>query len=300
MDIFTIPRAQTLRFVNQNEIDDVQSYDNRLVFELSYPRMEPYEYSQLIEKTDDLWLQFRTNYNDFQVIISDCDENETDLTSLANLIYTDSSDRNYYYLPIDASVLEGYYQILIIGETPLRADVSFLSEVFYIQETFEDSRKVEWRGNSFSYDDQMHWDGFDNRAFVRSVCLDKKMTPLQSKTTYQNSDYTPINLIAKPNRSVTLEIDSAPFWIVEKINIGLCHDEFYLNEIQYNSEETIEIEEQEDLLKIGGSVELTEIDYENGEDKAISGEINQSFIAFNDSGDRMLFNDLGDYTKANF
>ena len=296
MAFITTPRSQSLRFISKNEYLDSQTYDNRFVKDLIYANTLPYYYVQQFIQSDTLWCQFRTDYNDITVNLVNNVNSRVELSKI--LIYTDSSLRNYYEFDVDLSSLSGCYFVEIIGNDFDKPELIKQSEIFSISESIEHSLSIEWFNNNYGYDDQMHWD-VGRRQMIRLICMDRELSSDQNKTVYTNAGYYPMTLKSKPLRLLNLIIDKAPFWIIEKINIGLSHDEFYVNGIRYNTDAVIEIEKLGDLLLNKASIQLTQFDFEDGEDKEVTGEPVQSYILFNNLGDYMLYNDSGDLTKAN-
>ena len=296
MAFITTPRSQSLRFISKNEYLDSQTYDNRFVKDLIYANTLPYYYVQQFIQSDTLWCQFRTDYNDITVNLVNNVNSRVELSK--TLIYTDSSLRNYYEFDVDLSSLSGCYFVEIIGNDFDKPELIKQSEIFSISESIEHSLSIEWFNNNYGYDDQMHWD-VGRRQMIRLICMDRELSSDQNKTVYTNAGYYPMTLKSKPLRLLNLIIDKAPFWIIEKINIGLSHDEFYVNGIRYNTDAVIEIEKLGDLLLNKASIQLTQFDFEDGEDKEVTGQTAQSYILFNNSGDYMLYNDSGDLTKAN-
>ena len=295
--IFTTPRSQALRFIDKSKINDVQNYDNRFVYDLQYAKTLPYYYVQQFEQTDSLWLQYRTDYTNSIVTVSLVDENNIKTTLSKSNIYTDSSSRTYYNVTVPISDKEGCYFIEIESPGDVVSPAFIIqSEVFTVSETVEDSIFVKWFGNE-PYDDQMHWTNLNQG--IRINGRDRELTPDQNKSVYDDSSYAPLTLKSKPIRKALIEIDTAPYWLIEKINLGLSHTDFYIQDVKYNTDSVVETEQLGDLLIKKATLELTQVDFEDGDDSLISGGITQSFILFNDSGDKMLFNDLGDYAKAN-
>lgn len=297
--IFTTPKAQALRFIDKNERTNQQTYDNRFADQLKYPHTLPLNFKQRFLNTDPLWCHFRTNYTGitaYLVLETESTSTRTDITGDLIEVYEDSSERKYYNLPIDLSGLDGCYFIEFVVSDVDKPLNTIQSELFHVVEEMPNSVLIEWFGND-AYDDKMHWT--DLKQFVRIDGSDRNLSPDQSKSIYENSDYAPITLKSKPLRKLELIINKVPYWVIEKINIALNHDDFYCNTVQYNGEDVIEPTILGDTQLYSGTVLVTQLDFENGEDTEISGEIEQSFIAFNDSGDRMLFNDSGDYGLAN-
>ncbi len=115
MDIFDIDiqKTQALRFVNLNRYSLPQNYDDRLILDLIYPRTRIPNDCQQFEKTDYLRIHYRTNYSVYNIVLVAENGSTVDITSLKDLLYTDSSDRSYYDLPISLTGLSGKYYVMI-------------------------------------------------------------------------------------------------------------------------------------------------------------------------------------------
>ena len=297
--IFTLPPSQALRFINKNELTDLQNYGNRFAYRLLYPNTLDYNYAQKFLNSDPLWVHFRTNYTSITAYLVEEKQSvsiRTDISANLTAVYTDSSDRVYYNLPIDLSALDGCYFIEFQGSDIDKDTFTIQSEVFYIVDSMPRSILIEWFGN-YSYNDMMHW--VSDKQFVRVDGSDRNFIAGQNKTIYENSNYAPITLKSKSLRQLEIIVDSVPYWVIEKINIALSHDEFYCNSVQYNGEDVIEAERMGDSQMYKGTVTVTQIDFENGEDRQITnGEILQSYLMINDT-DYLLINDAGDRLKIN-
>jgi len=295
-NIFTLPRSNSLRFIDAGKLQSVQNYDNRLIVDLYYAKTLPYYWIQQFQTNDLLWFQYRTNYNDILTELIDEAGNRVDLAGSTTLVFTDQSGIEYYNVIVDTSALIGKYRIEINGSSAGRPNFQFFSECFNVSTIVLDSIFIEWFGNDFAYPDQMYWSDF--KQGVRVIGRDREFTPEQNKSVYDNSDYAPITLKSKPIRNMLLEINNAPFWMIEKVNIGLSHDEFYVQSVQYNTGDAISQEKLGDLLTAKATIQLTQVDFENGEDKPIDGEIPDSLELFNAAGDLVLFNNTGDFVKV--
>lgn len=294
--IFTFPLSQSLRFVNLNNPEALQNHDNRFADRMKYPNALPYHYTQRFLNTDPLWITFRTNYETFNFYLVGSDNVRNDITGNVQLLTTDSSGRNYYLLPLDLSLLDGCYFIEATGQDVDKPTVTFQSDKFEVTDYLEDTILIEWYGND-SYDDKIHW--VDLRQFLRLNGDIEKLSPEQSKSIYDNSDYAPITLKSKPIRLATMYINKVPDWIMEKVNAALSHDEFYVNNVQYNTDELIEVTRLGNTQLQSISITLSQLNFENGEDEEITGgEILQSYLKINDT-DYLLINDAGDMLKIN-
>jgi len=295
--IFTFPLSQTLRFVNLNDKDEVQNLDNRFIKDLYYAKTLPYYYLQQVEQGDDLWVQFRTTYATKNIYLVGEDNIRVELSQ--TLLMTDSNGYSYYNVVVPVSGKTGCYFIEGTASDVDKPNALIQSEVFNISEESKNSIKIKWRGNLYGYDDQMDWISHSLYQFVRIDGRDREVQPEQNKTIYDDTDYAPSTLKSKPIRNVNIEVNKVPWWLIEKINIGLSHDEFLCQNVAYNTDNLIESEKLGDTMLYKASVVVTQLDFENGEDEEISGDIPIDYIAFNDTGDRMLFNNTGDYAKAN-
>lgn len=295
-NIFTLPKSNSLRFINSSENLDVQNYDNRFITDLVYAKTLPYYWVQQFEQTDLIWFQYRTNYNTVLSELVDSSGNRIDLTGSTTLVFTDQEAREYYNVIIDASALSGNYYIEINGSSAGKPSFKFFSECINISEKVNDSIFIEWFGNNFAYNDQMYWS--DIKQGVRIIGRDREFTPEQNKTIYENSDYAPTTLKSKPIRNMLLEVYNAPYWMIEKINLGLSHDEFYVQSVQFNTDDVIQQDKLGDLLTAKANIVLTQINFEDGQDKLIEGDIADSLELFNDAGDLALYNDAGDFVKV--
>ena len=274
MDIFDIDiqKTQALRFVNLNRYSLPQNYDDRLILDLIYPRTRIPNDCQQFESTDYLSIHYRTNYTVYTILLIDSNGNETDITSLQEYIYTDSSDRAYYNLPIDISGLSGNYYITIELNQALKVVNTFRSEPFNISANVPNSTWIECYGNERSYNDGQHWSD-DNKQGIRIVSSLRDYEFAQSKNVYEPSDYVPETLKSKPNRVVVLNVDKDSQYMLERIHLFLNHDEFYVNGVRYNNDEPVSVDPLGNLLNYKAQIKLIESDYQNGESRGLTGDV---------------------------
>ena len=294
--IFTFPRSQTLRFIDLNKQNDVQNLDNRFIKDLQYAKTLPFYYVQQVEQQDNLWVQFRTTYGTKNIYL--VGENNVRQELSQTLLMTDSNGYSYYNVTVPISNKIGCYFIEGTASDVDKPNALIQSEVFNINEEFKNSIKIKWRGNLDGYDDQMDWISHNLYQFVRIDGRDREVQPDQNKTIYDDTDYAPSTLKSKPIRNVSIEVDRAPWWIVEKINIGLSHDNFLCQDVAYNTGDAIESEKLGDTMLYKASIVVTQLNFENGEDEEITGDIPENYLLINDT-DYLLINDSGDRLKIN-
>jgi hypothetical protein len=148
---------------------------------------------------------------------------------------------------------------------------TFRSESFIIVETVKNSTWIECYGNERTYNDAQHWaDDLRQGIRVRSRLRDYEFS--QSKNVYDSVDYVPETLKSKPNRTILLDIELDNQYILEKINIFLNHDQFWVNGIRYNNDEAVGNTPMGNLLAYKSQIKLIESDYQNGESRELTGE----------------------------
>lgn len=295
-NVFQIPKAQTLRFFDPSKITEVQTADNRSIYEFEYPNTLPYTDVYKHKQSDPLWSQFRTNYSSFSAYLVDENENKIDITGQLTLLFVDLESRSYYNLDIPISDKLGCYYIEYSGSEVGKPAFQRFSDYFEVLEEVPNTLLIEWRGNLNGYDDQMDWVNHSLKQNLRVSASDRDLEADQNKSVYDNSSYAPLTLKSKPIRKMILNINRLHQLLVEKINIALSHDEFYVNNVQYNTDSSPESEILGDTMQYKGTITLTQINFEDGEDEEVTGIVETAFLKINDT-DFLLINDSGDRLK---
>jgi hypothetical protein len=154
----------------------------------------------------------------------------TDYPITTTKVYTDADGNEYYnfHVPTSQVLTDGCVEIAINVYDGADALVrKYLSEPFQVDN--EQYLRVEWYGNSRSYDDRLYWSTTWGNQLMRVRGRTRDSSTINQKTIYNNSEYDPVTLLAKPITQRIITIDFAPFYIVEKINIGMNHDKFIVN-----------------------------------------------------------------------
>jgi hypothetical protein len=273
MAIFDIDlqKSQALRFVNLEREKLPQNYDDRLIKNLVYANTANRDITQVFEQTDYLNIHFRTDYSVYTIIIIDDLGIELDITSNQSLSFTDPLGLKYYNLPISLSSLTKCYFVEIRLNEQNKPINIFKSENFKVSEIVPNSTWIECYGNERTYDDSQHWAN-DIRQGIRVISRLRDYEFSQSKNVYDSVDYVPETLKSKPNRTVMLDVDLDNQYILEKINLFLNHDFFWVNGVRYNNDEAVSNTPMGNLLAYKSQIQLIESDYQNGESRELTGE----------------------------
>ena len=244
-----------IRFSNSNfvpikrleDYDLLQSDTTRLSPDFVYPSITNPCYFINILQSDNLWIQFRTNYVDFQVFIINEAETETEITSNVASGVDLSNDRKQYELFLDLTGYEGYYKLKFLFDQDADKPVAtYESEWFNIATEYDnDYLKIECKNGDFNpYDDGIIWSGETQKLYLLGSIVD--LMPGVEKSVFTASNYKMKTTQAQPLKSKKLKVELAPDYLYEILNIFLSHDYFYINSVRFNSEETFEIERQGD------------------------------------------------------
>lgn len=273
MAIFDIDlqKAQALRFVNLNRYDLPQNYDDRLVKDLVYANTVNRGIIQEFEQTDYIRAHYRTDYTEYNLYLINELGVELNITNNQTLLFTDSSGLNYYDLPIDLSSLLGCYLVEVRLYEQNKPINNFKAETFKVSEIVKNSTWIEGYGNERTYNDSQHWAN-DNRQGIRVKSRLRDFELIVSKNDYDSTNYVPETLKSKPNRTVMLDVESDNQYILEKINLFLSHDLFWVNGVRYNSAESVGNTPMGNLLAYKSQIKLIESDYQNGESRELTGE----------------------------
>lgn len=308
MNIFVIEASNGLRFVNRTKYSStLNTFDTRLFPHIEFQDRSVIEYHPKIEQEDDTWVQFKTSFEDFNINLVDPSDFSKTVISYSAPIYSydeDGTTINVYNTDIDLSSVTGCYYI----EFELFADglrTRFWSETFNVQEEHPNTSVCKWGGNS-SIQDGMRWASVAYEVDrYQQIRIDARIIePLYDavKSNYDDSDMESTTLKDEPTATHTLDIKEIPFYLHEKINLGLGHDEFYVNDVLYNIDEGFELISFKEQLMRSGSIPLRKVEYENPNNyEDLEGEtftLPQGYLLINDT-DYLIINAAGDKLKIN-
>jgi hypothetical protein len=263
-------------------------------------------YCQLIEQNDPLWTQFSTSFVDFTINLVDSNWNKTALSysPLPSYVNQDGVTIYRYSFDVNVSSLTGIYYIEAIFREDSKQTV-YWSEEFDVQEEHENTLLLKCGGNT-TMNDGMYWAStayeIDRYQQFRIEARTIEGIYKSIKSTYDDSDIELTTLSADLTGIYTLDIKEIPFYLDEKINCYLGHDEFYINEQLFNIEEDYELTSFKEQLMRTGNIQFRKVVYENynnwveqeGDDIVIP----EGSLLINDT-DLLIINASGDELKIN-
>lgn len=262
-----------IRFFESNSInvrrvqdftEQLQSDNTRLYYDFDYTSVSNSCYFTKILKTDNLWLQFRSSTETYQAYLIDTDGVQVDINSSISPGITLDNGTKQYELALDLSSYSGKYYITFEFES-LDSGVynrnNFQSEWFDIITDTTDHLKIEWKNNGFQpYNDGVIWSQ-TQKIWVESTIVD--YVPIIQKTVFTTENNKLITTRAVPFKQKKWQLELIPDYLLEKLNIAMGHDYFYINSIRYNSEETFDNERQGDTRLYSSSIVLQLVEDQN-------------------------------------
>jgi hypothetical protein len=299
--------SNSLKAVRLENYDLLQSDTTRLNLDFDYPSLENPCYYTKILQSDDLWLQFRTDYETITAYIVDEDETEVEITTSIADGAELTDNRKQYELSLDLSAYSGYYYIRFdFNQDEDKPVATYQTEWFEVDTAFADHLKIEWKNGSYSpYDDGVIYSD-TQKIWIKSRISDDVVGA--EKTTFISENYKLLTTQSQPIKSKIWMVELIPDWIVEKLNIAMQHDYFYINSVRYNSDDSFEdTERQGDTRLYPASVTLRIVEDANGnayedysEDQEITGDLpvieSGSFLI--NATDKILINATDELLKS--
>lgn len=277
----TLPTSQGLRFINRLYYEStVNRYDTRLHNDFTFLDKVDNSYCQIIEQDDLTWFQFRTSYSNVDLyLVNATSFAKTTLSSSTIYSYTDDDDDTMFVhnCTVDLSSSVGTFYIEVIGNAYQMPYVVFWSEKFNVAADFENTLPIKWGGNS-TIADGMRWSNvsysIDNYQQIRIQCRIIDISYGTEKSTYNDSNSELTTLNAYPNCTHILDLKQIPYYIIERISLGLQHDEFLINGVLYNIDEDFEMTNFKWQTMSTGQIPLKVVEYENySSDEVLTGDI---------------------------
>jgi hypothetical protein len=259
-ELIQIPRANTLRFVNES---GVQTFDNTLLADESFPLYANVgaDYLQKVKSTDTILTQFSTDATVISAIVRYSDGSlYSDQTANINAVLT-STTFSVYNLEMSLGAAGIFYLELDFDGTIYR------SELFRI-DGFGKTIQVTYSG---AENDGIVYN--NNEQFVINIeGRIAEYQPGMEKTTYTSFNQSAVLLKGWPIRFAILEIGGVPRYMLEKLNIALAHDIVLVDGVRYVAEGDLEAEMIRDEFMVTarykGRIQLRQVDYENYLDAA--------------------------------
>ena len=252
-------KALSLRFVDTSLYNHPQTYDNRLLQDLVFYNVENVPYRQPYLRSDRLYFQFNTIVPNqtFDVKIVALCGSEWTYPLTPTLVYTSDDNREFYDVSIGFDNMPmpvGSYAIYVKSDADAYPYISEPFEIFDSEEQLPNTVMIKWFGVNRGYLDGIYWK--NSNVYLRVRGEVNKASTDQIKKTYRDSMQRPITLDAKPIEKYILNIDAAPYYIMERINAGLNHDVFTVNDVEYNSESAVTVKQFSRSLLYSATAEL--------------------------------------------
>ena len=269
--IFQISTSNQLRFVNRTSYYNTpETFDTRLFNHLTFQDRDYVPYSQKIQNDDDCWFDFKTSYTDFNLyLVNKSDSSKTTLAySVAGneTTLTDGTILIYYRCNVDVTALDGCYYIECECVTATLPYQIIWSEEFNVKEEHENTLIIKWGGNS-SINDGMNWASVPyeidryQQMRIEARIIDPDYD--SEKDTYNDSNMEQTTQNDDQIGLHTIDIKLIPFYLHQKIKVALGHDEFYANNVLYNTDEDWKLDKFKEQLMRTGNIQLRVVDYEN-------------------------------------
>ena len=240
------PRANSLKVIDMNDYNKLQSDDTRLYYDFNYTNLSNDCYFTKILQSDNLWLQFRTDVDSYNAYIYDTSGNSTNInTSIADGA-TVGNGTTQYELSLDLASYSGKYYLYFEFENFENGKYyryTFRSNWFEVITDTTGLLKIEWSNIGFgTYNDGIIW-ADTQKIWVESRISD--LVPGIEKTTFVTENYKLLNTQAQPIKSKRWQTELLPDYLIELLNIALSMGKFYINGIRYNSDSTFEDTERQ-------------------------------------------------------
>jgi hypothetical protein len=160
---------------------------------------------------------------------------------------------------LNVTSLSGVYYLILRSYQPLQPYITFYSEKFHIKSEWENTLLMKWQGNT-TINDGMYWEKYQN------LRVEGKITKTEygaNKAFYDDSNYELITLRFNPSLTYRLDIQKIPYWIAEKINLAVGHDEFWCNDLLLNTSDVLDLENFNGTTLFKGQLMLKAVEYEN-------------------------------------
>lgn len=223
-----------------------QNKDEYLLSELNYINFNlDFTYNQKFNINDSILNQIATIHDIDSIILYNSSGVEiNDLTGDASLVRsvvtTEYGTVNYYNHTINTAALLGVYYVIITIGVDSGTDRTYRSELFEIKSmNADDGVYIEYSNNTASkYSDGIYYNGSMTFKFwIEGRIYDMELG--EEKTMFNNFNYQPEVLKGQPIRGDILRYGKVPWFISEKLNLALQHDNLTINGIEYRSEEAV-------------------------------------------------------------
>lgn len=255
-------KSSSIEFIDLYYYDNLQSDQTRLYYDTVYQNIYNDCYFVKKDKSRPLIFQFRTDYKNFTFKLVNESGFEYDITNAVQQVkeFDDGSDIIQYKLNrlVDQQS-SGYYYITGYFEDQGKPIGNFQSQWFELQESYENCLLIECnQGQYGTNNDGIVWDDDNEYMWVDSRIA--RYVAGGESATFRSSNGKLITSKFTPIKSKIWECELIPDIQLEKINLWRGKSFFWINEVQYNSEEIPESEAQGDtrLYPLSYQLELVQ------------------------------------------
>lgn len=238
------PKANSLRVIRLEDYDLLQSDDTRLYYDFNYQTLVNDCYFTKILYTDNIWLQFRTDYQNVSAYLIAKDTGaEVNITSSISPGITNPNGTIQHELALSTLALSGYYYIRFDFDQDRNNPIAtYQTEWFEIITDTTDLLNIKWYNSDFNtYNDGIIW------SQPQSIWVSSRISDLLVGV--ENSQFTTENgklktTQARPIKSKKWELELVPDYVLELFNLYMQTGKFYINEVRYNAESSFEEQER--------------------------------------------------------
>lgn len=227
--IVTLPRAQTLRFVDvSNYLSEPYNHDNRLLQDEGRIGDEPVIYFQKFNTSDPILIYLVTDYINILCEIYDCSNVLAQTITLSD-VGANLEGATAYYGIVNTSTIGGiFYAKIVLSGTGLPT-FTFKSEYFEVDD-FSEYPLLKWKQNDYSgiyYDNPIIEFGFRIEADITGY------TGKLDTESFEAFNSIIVNVRSKIKRIINFKTDEIPRYIYEKLVLAFGHEKLYINGIEY-------------------------------------------------------------------
>lgn len=271
--------SNNLRFIRLEDYSLLQSDTTRLYYDFDSTIISNDCYFTKIKQDLDLWVQFRTTYNNIKAFIVNDSEVEVEVTQYLTSGASLTDNRKQWQLTLNLASYLGYYHLRFEFSDWDKPQAIFQSEWFEVKTSFDNCLLIEWKNKNFNpYDDGIIWANTTQHIHIESYLYD--YIPEVTKTVFESENYKLLTTQSQPIKTKKWIIEPLPDYILELLNIAMQHDYFIINSVRYNSEDTFETERQGETRLYPAQITLRVVEDAQGnayedysEDQQITGEI---------------------------
>ena len=254
-------RSNSLRFIEKSEILNPSTLDNKHYNQVDFKNILNSPFCQKYNQDSNLWFQFKTNMG-LDVFLIDSDFNETDITSTVSVVKVDGLTAWRKVKPVITN-LDGVYKIKCVFSAQDTEDQIWFSEPFEVRENHEGTIKVQYYNtlDRYTYIDGIEWEEDEPQEMIIEGEYFKQGFGAD-KTVQTDTNNRLINTKTYPSRIDVINIYKMSHLMHETFLLASMHYKFFVNGIEYQNQDDIEMEAYEGTALYHGQIELRRVNFE--------------------------------------